>query len=96
MMMTRDQEDQPDIEHGEYITNEEEIPDENDLLGGDSETKYESNQNTVRESTPHISGQESRVSNHFNYPSPSENSLFTDPKLLSLIHTDLEDLKRRK
>lgn len=64
------------------------MPDENDTEE-ESKTKYsESGHNTLREGiTPEMSGRDSKVSNRFN--NTDNNSLFTDPKLLNLIHTDL-------
>ena len=56
-----------------------------------SKTKLqESNQNTLRESnTPKMSVEQSRKTNNFNFAENHDNTLFTDPKLLNLIHSDL-------
>ena len=95
MPMMRDVEDQFDREGWEPVSFEEEVPDEHDMEE-ESKTKYsESGQNTLRESnTPEMTGRQSKASNRFNMT--DNNSLFTDPKLLNLIHTDLEQIKKRK
>ena len=98
MTMARDQEDESDHEHNEPQTTEEEVTDENDTLDDlkSKDSESEANQGTLREnSIPEMSMRDSSNS-QFNCTSKEVNSLFTDPKLLNLIHSDLEDIKKRK
>lgn len=74
---------------------EQEIPDENDLIEDSKSKAYESQRGTLRDknSTPSSEKNELECSKkqEFTYNNNSnENSLFTDPKLLNLINSNLE------
>jgi hypothetical protein len=75
------------------------VPDENDLIEDSKSKAYDSQQGTLREKneTPSSEKHECSKRQEFTYTNNSnENSLFTDPKLLNLINSNLEEINKRK